>query len=388
MLLGTAGQKGVFRSLRQQAERHRVWVALGAGIISLSLLWWLRDYVEFSLSALINILTLGLATYISLRIESSLKVKAVAWLLVVLIALATLRLNFREQQRETLYFDILSPQMTALDAFAEAKLEIPDDGRYQLLDVIGSYYICLKKPDTFFHRFPEWVFVFRGPAPNRITEIRVTDGRLPELPKLGSGESQAISDGDLLMHMRFKVPLAYLGVEGVPAEDKDVVVDIDPESRALMETVGHGPDDDFAEVVESENTKVFARVRSVGRRTDRPEQYHVHESVSSLGKVIIATAEYEQNSFYQSLEPITEWRIDIEQAIGRALAAGAKATPPGKFGMGGGPGCFRLFNGKHDNLKGAYWQLPFRIGIRPILVDAKKGKVLAVNDAGDYSDRW
>ena len=129
-------------------------------------------------------------------------------------------------------------------------------------------------------------------------------------------------------------------------------------------------------------------MRPIGRSTDNRQQYTVHENLSRLGKVITAKAQYPQTSFYGSLSPITEWRIDIDQAISAALAAGALATPPGKLGHGGGPGCFRLFNGKHGNRQGAYWQLPFRIGIRPVLVDAKRGKVLAVNNSGEYSDRW
>jgi hypothetical protein len=56
--------------------------------------------------------------------------------------------------------------------------------------------------------------------------------------------------------------------------------------------------------------------------------------------------------------------------------------------MEGGPGIFRLFNGKHRNLQGAYWQLPFRIGIRPLGVDASSGKVFAVNNDGIYSANW
>ncbi|MFZ1007061.1 MAG: hypothetical protein WAN65_09500 [Candidatus Sulfotelmatobacter sp.] len=74
--------------------------------------------------------------------------------------------------------------------------------------------------------------------------------------------------------MRFKVPLAYLGLECVPARDKDVVVDLDSESRALVEKVGEGAEDEFAEVVESVNTKVFARVRPIdGKRTTRKRGY-------------------------------------------------------------------------------------------------------------------
>ncbi|MFZ1007062.1 MAG: hypothetical protein WAN65_09505 [Candidatus Sulfotelmatobacter sp.] len=135
------------------------------------------------------------ATYISLRIERSSWIKVVSWVVVVLIALATVYLNVREQQRDTVYFDILSPRMTALEALTKAKRELGDDKRYQLLDVIGSYYVCLKKPDTFFHRFPEWVFVFRGPVPDRLTEVRVSDSRLPDLPKLSPPESETIMTG-------------------------------------------------------------------------------------------------------------------------------------------------------------------------------------------------
>jgi len=58
----------------------------------------------------------------------------------------------------------------------------------------------------------------------------------------------------------------------------------------------------------------------------------------------------------------------------REAACGGVASMRAPGLRGGG---FRLFNGKHRNLQGTYWQLPFRVGIRPILVNATSGKVFA-----------
>ena len=47
-----------------------------------------------------------------------------------------------------------------------------------------------------------------------------------------------VGDGDVLTDMKFKVPLVALGVADIPTDLKDVVVDIDPEGRALTEFNG------------------------------------------------------------------------------------------------------------------------------------------------------
>lgn len=369
-------------------KKLHVWVGLTAGTVCACLLWLVQEYGQSFLPAIVSILAFILTTYITLRVEKSPWIKAFTWAVVLPVVGAAGYQNVREQSREVIYFDIMSPNITAKSAFLKAKRELPDSAQYRLLDVIGSYYICLKKPKTFFHRFPEWVFVFRGPSPDRLTEVRVTDSRLPDLPFLSPKETKTLHDGDILTYMQFHVPLGFLGVKGVPNKDDDVIVDLDSGSRDLVTIIGSGPSDDFDDVVESINTKVFARVRPIGRSTDHPKSYSVEESLTRLDKFIIAKSEYSETPFYRSLLPLSTWKIDIDQAIQNVRRRGGLAIPPGKFGMDGGPGYFRLYNGKHRNRQGAYWQLPFRIGLRPVIVDANSGNVLAVNNSKEYSQRW
>jgi len=255
--------------------------------------------------------------------------------------------------------------------------------------VIGSYYTCLKKPDEFFHLFPEWTFVFRDPSEREIMEVRVSDGRMPPLPYIDVPELNELRAGQIAMYMKFKVSLAYLGADSSKRDASDIVTVLDREGRSYIELVfGKSQEDSFTEVVESDNSKVFVRARLIGRPTDHAGSYTVVQNPVRLGSTTVATARFPARDFYASIDPISDWNIDVNEAVHRAVARGAQAIPPGKFGMSGGPGLFRLHRSARGELDGSYWQLPYRIGIRPILVDAKNGDVYAVNDSGNYSRKW
>ena len=55
-------------------------------------------------------------------------------------------------------------------------------GGYDLIDAIASYYVCLEKPETIFHRFPQWVFVFRNRRTRALLTTRISDSRIPRIP--------------------------------------------------------------------------------------------------------------------------------------------------------------------------------------------------------------
>lgn len=379
------------KSVIRWAENHRLLVTLILFVICIPFLWVFRGTLELLLPVAVNVAALVLATYISLRPEKKIDFKTAVWVVVVLITAGNIHLHTKERSAEKVYFDILAPSMTAMEALdlAQSALNVSSQ-QYKLVDVVGSYYICLKKPNTFFHRFPEWVFLFRNSAMDEILEVRVSDGRMPQLPAMQLDELKDIDDGRIAMHMKFKVNLAYLGAD-IDANDddlSDVVVILDHHGRSLIEIRGKGPEDNIPEVAESINSKVFARVRSVGRATDRSNQWTVIESPVRLGKTRVYSSRNPAGDFYKALDVISNWKVDVEEAISRAIAAGAEAIPPGKFGQSGGPGVFRLNNSARIDRNGTYWKIPYRVGIRPILVDANNGDVYAVNDSGEYSKRW
>jgi hypothetical protein len=372
------------------AENHRILVVIIAVCVCIPFLWIFRGTLELFLPIAVNATALVLATYISLRPEKKLGFKTAVLGVVVLITVGNIYLHTKERRTEKVYFDILAPSMTAMEAldFAQNAFDISSK-QYQLIDVVGSYYICLKKPNTFFHRFPEWVFLFRDSVMDEILEVRVSDGRMPQLPAVQLDELKDIDDGRIAMHMKFKVNLSYLGSDNTNEDDlSDVVVILDNHGRSLIEIRGKGPEDNIPEVVESINTKVFARVRSVGRTTDRSNQWKVIENPVRLGKTIVSGSRYPAGEFYKELDAIINWKVDVEEAVSLAIAAGAQAIPPGKFGQSGGPGVFRLNNSARIDRNKTYWKTPYRVGIRPILVDANNGDVYAVNDSGEYSKRW
>ena len=275
----------------------------------------------------------------------------------------------------------------------------------ELIDVIGSYYICFKKPDRFFHRFPEWVFVFRSQDLTTFVEFRVFDTRIPPIPMFGSLDVNAlltptleprIAGGEIVSFISLKVTPEYLGLylpygEGErpdPALGSYILVVVDQEGRSLIELTGGTSSDFIPEVVESVNDKVFARVRVAGRPTDYSGNRTIIEYPGKLGKIAVIKAEHEGNEFYRSLSPIRNWEIDVDEALANAIERGAKAIPPDKLGMAGGPGTFRLINNAVNNLTGEFWRIPYRVGIRPVLINARNGKVYAMNNRGDYSTRW
>jgi hypothetical protein len=382
----------ILKSPIRWAKTHPFGAALVVAVIGAFLLWILRGSINYWLPVLVNVAILVLATYTSLGPVKKRITKTTIWVAVVLITVGNFYLYRREQATEKLYLDILAPNIPAIKALDLAKVGLKGDlRRWELIDIVGSYYICLKKPDTFFYQFPEWVFFFRSPKRNEILEIRVCDGRMPVLPSYQIEDMKHLGDGQIAMHMKFKVSLAYLGIsQAIANGTRDVVVILDRYGRCVVAMFfGQGqPYDGIAEVVESGNSIVFARVRSVGLATDNCTEYTVIESPVRIGKTIVSNAYYPASDFYKSLDPITDWRIDAEKAIALATANGARAIPPDKIGQAGGPGIFRLYNTWQRNLRGAYWQIPYRVGIRPILVDAKTGEVYAVNDSGEYSRKW
>ena len=266
------------------------------------------------MAVVINIVSFLLATYLSIKGENK-RLKIVVWIIVFLLTIGNGYVYIKGKKQENLYVDILTPHMLSKEALDMVKLSFSGElGNHDLIDVIGSYYVCLKKPDIFFHRFPEWVFLFRNRNNNEILEFKVSDGRVPRLPGITISELSNLKNGQIANYMNFKVSLEYLGIDSYYKENTIIVI-LDEEGRSLVIMYLSGSEDSIPEVVESVNTKVFARVRSIGRPTDYVSSMRVIEYPRKFGKIIVRKANFESNEFYNSLDPVTNWEVDIDDAI-------------------------------------------------------------------------
>jgi hypothetical protein len=348
----------------------------------------------------VSITQIILATYLSSKhLKLPPKTILPLWILTFFICAGTVYLIASQYSEEKEFFDILSPNITAKESYAYAtnNTEI-DENTYDLIDVIGSYYICLSKPDVFFHRFPEWFFLFRSKETHEIIEVRVSDSRLPPRPKFEESiiykADSTIATGGVSYFFQYKIPLNYIDAyDASRGNTNSELAFIDYQSREFESIEGSFEShDDIPEVVESSNAKVFARVRVACRPSDIASGYRVVASPVKLGSITITKSVLDPSPFLNSLHPITNWHIDVDKAIKCAKNKGALAIPPGKNGQTGGPGFFRLLNTSYptssDTLVGCFWSIPFRVGIIPILIDADNGKVYGIDSTGHYSTHF
>ena len=336
---------------------------------------------------LANIASFILAIYLSIR-KKPWKFQAIIWAITIFITIGNIYTWVKEQGIEPPYVDIIAPHITSLEAFDMVKSSFRKELQdYNLIDIVGSYYICLKKPDLIFYRFPEWLFLFRHKFSNNFFEFKVSDSRIPVPPRIGSG-LDSIKDGQIAYYIVSKEDYDVHGIRVGPNSEINYLLDIiDEEGRTLISMQGQGPKDYISETTDGINSLVLARVQIIGRPSDDISEWREIEIPHRMGKIIVKKAEFKGNQFYDSLTPITNWKIDAEEAIQISVKEGAKGTPPGKERVGG-PGVFRLYNGIRYNLKGAYWDIPYKIVIRPVLIDASTGQLYAINNKGEYSTKW
>lgn len=277
---------------------------------------------------------------------------------------------------------ILSPHFECSEALELAKSAYANElSNHDLVDVVGSYYICLHQADaTIFHRFPEWLFLFRHRQAHTLSALKVTDSRIPKIPNVDVADRQ-------LKHGW----VAYFCVAKRPKMEFKLNL-LDEEGKIHSQFAGSAPEDRLDEVIEGVGVTVLARRQVYGGGVEDVRNLRVIEGNDRLGSVEIRHAIVPANPFHSSLHPLEGWRVGVGAAIQQARARGATGSPPDKDGKGGSS-VVRLFNGpqaggRGEPLNGPYWQVPYRVGLRPILVDARNGSVLAVNDQGQYSSTW
>lgn len=337
---------------------------------------------------IVNVASFILAVYLSRKRPR--KVKAIIWTITALITTGNIYIYVNEHKQQKPFVDALIPHITSLEAFDFIKSSFSEDFKNNdLIDVVGSSYICLNKPDIIFHRFPEWLFIFRNRINKQLLEFKVSDSRLPDPPPFEDAEMARIKEGQIAYYIVSKKGFYdFSGKRVAPDSDINYAVDIiDQEGKTLIILQGRGPVDNINEVEDGINSRVLARVQISGRPTDRVAEYKVIEDINKKRSIFIKKVKLESNQFYDSLAPITNWKIDADKAIEIAIKKGAKGSPPGKERVGGHP-TTRLCSGSMHNLQGSFWKIPYRIDIRPLLVDASTGELYAVNNSGNYSTKW
>ena len=316
---------------------------------------------------LLNIAAFVLAIYLSV-IGRRRSVQIVAWLSALLITSGNIFV-FLEGEKEKPYLGLVAPHVPAMEAFEAINRLYKDNiESYDLVDVIGSYYIGLEKPDRIFHRFPEWVFVFRHKRSKVLVEYRVSDSRLPTPPLFDDIESrikkywrmrravvgeanELVGDGYLVYYVVAKKGI-YIG-SPLNKTHKTFLEIFDKDGKNLISTAGTGPEDHLPETSDGITAEVIARAQIVGRVKTYVSEWTETVNINKMRTLIIRTANLSGGEFYRTVSPIRNWTIGIDEAIAKATGEGGKGFALGKPRIGG-PGIVRLYNGRRENMEGSY----------------------------------
>jgi len=336
----------------------------------------------------INWLLLGAsvaALFLSLyvRSDASPAVRRVAWTIFAAIVLMTVIGQWLDSRSPRLHLGLVGPQLSYLEAYDDALLVAPDRDKLQLLEAMGSYYTCVRKPNSIFHQYFEWVFVFRKEGSRDLVEYRVVDGRVPALPV--SEVSESTPEGGFATFVVYNVSPRALGMSyGDESTNSEIRVH-DVHGRVTMIASGEAPQGSFAEIIEGPNEIVISRSRTIGRPTDHLRDSEVLDRWNRFGNVMVFRADRARDAFYDGLRPIKP-TVGAEEATALALAAGAEFEVPGKQMLP--VGAVYLRDLRERGVAGPYWQLPLRMALRPIVVGAKSRRVHFVADDGQYVAYW
>jgi hypothetical protein len=319
-----------------------------------------------------------------LRIDASPRVRRVGWSIFAAIALMTVIGQWLDSRAPRLHLGLLGPQLSVSEGYEHAMGHASDRDELRLLDAIGSYYTCVRKPDSIFLQFCEWVFVFRRENSKELVEYRVLDSRMPQLPVLPAGTTESTAEGGFATYVLYNVPPEALGIHPT-GEANAAIRQYDAKGRVVVTTMGTGPQHSFAEITEGPNEFVICLTRACGRPTDHLAKSTVVERWNRLGDVVIYRATHEQDAFYDSLKPI-ELTLGAQDAITLAMRTGADFEVPGKRMVSAT--AVRLHDGRDQDVAGPRWRIPLRMALRPIVVHATSGRVYFVADDGEYKAYW
>ncbi len=311
-------------------------------------------------------------------------VRRVSWGIFTLIVALTVSGHWYGTMAPRLHLSLLGPHLSAAESYDYVKRHADYQDQSQLLEVLGSFYTCVRKPDTIFLQFCEWVFVFRTRDSN-LVEYRVFDSRIQEIPILPEATLlEGLQDGGFTTYVSYKLPPKALGIRHMDDEDS-AVHQYDARGRVIVKLMGKGPRRSFEEVNEGPNEFVISLTRVCARPTDHLSESEVIERWNRFGDVVIYRAAHPRNSFYDNLTPI-KFVLDAQEAIAHAMEAGAEFEVPGKNMVS--TGAVRLLDGRDLNVPGPCWHLPMRVSLRPIIVHATSGRVYFVDDDGGYTAYW
>jgi hypothetical protein len=335
------------------------------------------------ISATVSSLALGL--YLAIRDKEDVTVRRVSWCIMALVVLMTAIGLWLNMKAPRLHLGLLGPHLSAAEGYDYVKRHAEDQDQLQLLEAIGSYYTCIRKPDVIFLQFCEWVFVFRSPDSTHLVEYRVLDNRMPELPILPQATLlEGIRDGGFATYVSYNTPPQALGMRGMD-DDDSAVHQYDAKGRVIVKSMGKGPRYSFAEINEGPNEFVISLTRACARPTDHLAESTVIERWNRFGDVVIYRTTHPRNSFYDRLTPM-EFGLDAQEAITHAMEAGAEFEVPGKRMVSAG--AVRLHDGQDIDVPGPCWRLPMRMSLRPIVVHATSRRVYFVDDDGKYTAYW
>jgi len=330
----------------------------------------------FLIGASIASLLLGLY----LRNGASPVIRCVGWGIFASVVLMTVAGHWFDSTTPRLHLSLIGPQLSAFEAYEHALADANGRNELQLLEAIGSYYTCVRKPDSIFLQFFEWVFVFRKGNSKKLIEYRIVDSRVPPLPEIPSDSTERTPEGGFSTYVVYKVPPKALGIR-LSGETNAEIRQYDAKGRVIVTTRGTGPQHSFAEIIEGPNEIVISLTRALGRSTDHLLENTVVERWNRFGDVAIYRATREQDTFYSNLKPI-EFNLGAQEAILLAKRAGAEFEVPGKRMVSATAVYLR------DEMAGAFWRIPLRMSLRPIRVHNKSHRVYFVGDDGQYTAYW
>ena len=272
--------------------------------------------------------------------------------------------------------DLLAPNLStkeALDYVFDAYGK--ELNTFDLIEAAASYYSIVTKPSHFFHRFPEWMFVFRGRSDDVLLRIKVADSRVPRIPSSSDNYLREMEDGWIAYYVICRYPRG-----GNPVFKFKLFNAL---GNIIIEYEGRSYEDSIDEVWGSERTIPAARYQVYGGQAEEVSTSIAIETTTDVGGIVVKKAEEQVTPFYSRLRPLGRDFIDVTAAVNDAVAHGATASPPDKEGKGGS-GVVRLFDGprsgQHIDLPdGPFWQIPYKVRMSPLLVHAYSGATYALN---------
>jgi hypothetical protein len=189
----------------------------------------------------------------------------------------TKKLVEEAQREESQSINWLSPDISALKAYDHvAKVFGKDIEKYELIEVLGSYYICLEPPKRTFLRFPEWIFTFRQRDTYQTVQYQIYDGLVPRPPSMTIRGKLTESDilyynvlkeqyDDIQLRRNLEIKLGKR-LRG----NSFSLFSFDIRNLMYKADGGLAPDDQLIETRDSERFKVMGRYQALGRAFANP----------------------------------------------------------------------------------------------------------------------